>query len=161
MWGDGCSIMLRRSTEQMCPWRVCPNWGRWQGQLWHHMSHVRRERCHCLLTGGRICSTLAREMWRGCSAKMQHRESGSVPLSRAFLSLGISSELPLFCSVIPTPQVQVAAGPVPAWQRGERARPWGRRVSDRFLTSVGLQRSVSCPSVAHKGWWKKSLKKVL
>lgn len=46
-----------------------------------------------------------------------------MPLSRAFLSLGISSELPLFCSAIPSPQTQVAVGPAPAWQRGERARP--------------------------------------
>lgn len=32
-----------------------------------------------------------------------------MPLSRAFLSLGISSELPLFCSAVPSPQVQVVA----------------------------------------------------
>ena len=50
-----------------------------------------------------------------------------MPLSRAFLSLGISSELPLFCSAIPSPQMQVALGPVLAWQRGERARPWRGR----------------------------------
>lgn len=43
-----------------------------------------------------------------------------MPLSRAFLSLGISSELPLFCSVIPTPEMQVVVGPVLAWwQRGQ------------------------------------------
>lgn len=46
-----------------------------------------------------------------------------MPLSRAFLSLGISSELRLFCSVIPTPQAQVVVGPVLVWwQRGPGAR---------------------------------------
>lgn len=48
-----------------------------------------------------------------------------MPLSRAFLSLGISSELPLFCSVIPTPQAQVVVGPVLAWwQRGQGPGWW-------------------------------------
>lgn len=51
-----------------------------------------------------------------------------MPLSRAFLSLGISSELPLFCSVIPTPQMQVAVEPVLAWQRGKRVKHWHGRV---------------------------------
>lgn len=46
-----------------------------------------------------------------------------MPLSRAFLSLGISLELPLFCSAVATPQEQVAVGPVLAWQGGERASP--------------------------------------
>lgn len=46
-----------------------------------------------------------------------------MPLSRAFLSLGISSELPLFCSAIPTPPRQAAVGPAPARQRGEWVRP--------------------------------------
>lgn len=72
------------STKQACPWRVSLNWGRWQGQLWHHMSHVRREGCRCLLTGGRICSTLAREMWRGCSAKMHIGRVGVCRLAGLF-----------------------------------------------------------------------------
>lgn len=71
-------------TKQARPWRVSLNWGRWQGQLWHHMSHVRREGCRCLLTGGRICSTLAREMWRGCSAKMHIGRVGVCRLAGLF-----------------------------------------------------------------------------
>lgn len=42
-----------------------------------------------------------------------------MPLSRAFLSLGISSELPLFCSAVPSPWVQVVARPEPVLQRDE------------------------------------------
>lgn len=50
-----------------------------------------------------------------------------MPLSRAFLSLGISSELPLFCSVIATPQAQVAVGPeLVWWQRGQGPGQCGR-----------------------------------
>lgn len=61
-----------------------------------------------------------------------------MPLSRAFLSLGISSELPLFCSAIPSPQAQVAAGPALAWQRGSRARPQHGRALRETQRQVSL-----------------------
>lgn len=78
-----------------------------------------------------------------------------MPLSRAFLSLGISSELRLFCSVIPTPQAQVVVGPVLVWwQRGQGQAGVGEhssKVSASSPTSVGLQRSVRCPSGVPEG----------
>ena len=99
MRGDGWSVTPSESTKQACPWRGSPNWGRWQGQLWHHMSHVRREGCRYLLTGGRICSTLAREMRRGCSAKMHIGRVGVCRLAGLFWVWGsrwscLSSALP-------------------------------------------------------------------
>lgn len=77
-----------------------------------------------------------------------------MPLSRAFLSLGISSELPLFCSVIPTPQAQVAVRPAPAWQRDGhwrgrvlRERQWWisllHGTSEVCLLSLGGTRGVT------------------
>jgi len=80
-----------------------------------------------------------------------------VPLSRAFLSLGISLELPLFCSARRFPALRHK------WLLGQHRHGRGVRGpglgmsqshgegSGRFPTSTGLQRSACCPSGAPEG----------
>lgn len=137
------------STKQACPWRVSLNWGRWQGQLWHHMSHVRREGCRCLLTGGRICSTLAREMWRGCSAKMHIGRVGVCRLAGLFWVW--ESHRSCLSSALWFPPLRLR------WlsDQHQRGRGMGTGVgeccgkgSGGFPSSMGLQRSACCPSGA-------------
>lgn len=151
---DEWSVMLRGSTEQAWHWRVSPNWGRWQGQFWHHMSHVRREGCCCLLTGGRICSTLAREMWRGCSAKMHIGRVGVCRLAGLFWVW--ESHRSCLSSALWFPPLRCRWLLNQCWHgRGARGSSIGMgeccgKVSGRFPTSVGLQRSVCCFSGASK-----------
>lgn len=149
------SVAPRGSTEQACPWRVSPNWGRWQGQLWHHPSHVRREGCRCLLTGGRICSTLAREMWRGCSAKMHIGRVGVCRLAGLFWVW--ESHRSCLSSALRFPPLR-GRRLSDQRRRGRGARGSGPgvgehrgKVSGGIPTSVGLQRSVCCPSGASEG----------
>lgn len=152
MRGDGWSVMPRESTEQTWPWRVSPNWGRWQGQLWHHMSHVRREGCRCLLTGGRICSTLAREMWRGCSAKMHIGRVGVCRLAGLFWVW--ESHWSCLSSALQLPPLRSRWLLDQCWRgRGVRGPALGMgerrgKGSGRFPTSMGLQRSACRPSGA-------------
>lgn len=143
------------ATKQMCPWRVSLNWGRWQGQLWHHMSHVRREGCRCLLTGGRICSTLAREMWRGCSAKMHIGRVGVCRLAGLFWVW--ESHRSCLSSALWFPPLRRRWLSDQCWHGGRGARgqagvgEHSSKVSASSPTSVGLQRSVRCPSRVPEG----------